>query len=1032
MKFENSSSTLLSVTKAKAKMYEFGLDEEHHNRLPVAPSNLLIMTIGMLGDLCQLELLEEKNEEVLFEAQKELRNVANYFDALIQTKLESEYEYYLCSMGAASYYLADMPGSSSVLSQRLEVSRTTLTEVGLEFLLEWLLANDFHIDLPIAEGTYATAIIVEIKDKLVDFYGLNLEAVAALRVLASTLRQVCHENGTDRELLFADIVVTILLRKISNSTITLLPEYTRLNIEAWLPALGKTSFIKEFWPAQKLLGDQGVFAGNSAVIQLPTSAGKTKSAELIMRSAFLSERAKVAVVIAPFRSLCREISDSLSHAFSGESILVNQLNDVPQIDEFDVVLFSQLFGGMDFNEPIPTVIVSTPEKLVYLLRHKPELANEIALVIYDEGHQFDTGQRGVTYELLLTSLKQNLKPDTQHVLISAVISNAGSIGEWLYAGEGVSVNGSGCLATERSVAFCSWTSKRGQFRYVEPLNPNIEEYFVPRVLETKEVPMRGKETKRRYFPEKSNKSSIAAYLGLKLSQYGPVAVFCGTKKTVGSICKIVANAEDRIKDLFFPIIASSHDEISKIAQLSAMHLGADSVMTKATSLGVLTHSANVPNGLRISVEYAMENGLGRCVVCTSTLAQGVNLPIKYLIVSGVYQGQKRISTRDFHNLLGRVGRSGKHTEGSIIFTDTELYDRRRSTKRFQWESMQSLLDPAQSEHCSSSLLNLAKPFENDPYGIDPIKFLQDPNKYIQLVIKATKEQDILGLLDQMDLRKKYLKSIESYLLANSSGEEELTEEGIFELYSSTLAYSLADGEEKLKLHAIFLTALTSVNTVAHGKRKVFGKALLGVAELHKIDAWINENIDQFSEDISTEQWLDILWLLATDVAQSKVLGKLIGEGAGIYIAKQWFAGMSYINILNQVNEHGYKFAAGRQKRNINIDNVLDICDGALSYDIMLVIGAVADLMESRTQLDVHADQVRNLQRSLKLGLSSHVEHWLYSKGLADRVVCSHLNELIVFMGDDDNIGESFFEDHRDYIEPALAKFPSIFIKVIYS
>ena len=451
MKFENSSATLLSITKAKAKMYELGLDEEHHIRLTVAPSKLLIMTIGMLGDLCQKELSEDVNKEIFPEAQKELRNVARYFDSLIQTKLESEYDYYLCVMGAASYYLANMPGSSFVLSQRLAESRIPLTEVGLEFLLEWLLVNDINNELDLVEGTYATGIITEIKDNFVGFYELNMEAAAVLRVLAGTLRQVCHENGTDRELLFVDIVTTVLLRKISNSTISLLPEYTKLSIEAWLPALQKTSFIKEFWPAQKLLGEQGVFAGKSAVIQLPTSAGKTKSAEIIIRSAFLSQRANTAVIIAPFRSLCREISDSLSHAFSGENILINQLNDVPQIDAFDIELFSQIFGTLELAEPSPTVIVSTPEKLVYLLRHKPELADEISLVIYDEGHQFDTGQRGITYELLLTSLKQKLKPDTQHVLISAVISNAESIGEWLYAGEGVSVNGSGCLATERSV-----------------------------------------------------------------------------------------------------------------------------------------------------------------------------------------------------------------------------------------------------------------------------------------------------------------------------------------------------------------------------------------------------------------------------------------------------------------------------------------------------------------------------------------------------------------------------------------------------
>jgi POLQ-like helicase len=1032
MKFENSSATLLSITKAKAKMYEFDIDEEHHIQLAVPPSKLLVMTIGMLANLCRIELSEGVNEAILTDVQIELQNVAKYFDALIQTQLENEYEYYLCLLAAASYYLANMPGSSSVLSQRLEHSRSLITENGLEFLLEWLLLNDFASDLQVVQGTYTTDLIERIRENVSSFYALNAEAAVILRELASSLRQICHERGTDRDLLLVDIINTVLMRRISNSAISLLPAYTQLDIEAWGPFLRKANSIKEFWPAQKLLGQQGVFSGSSAVIQLPTSAGKTKSAEIIIRSAFLSGRAQNAVIIAPFRSLCREISESLSQSFIEEGVLINQLNDVPQIDDFDIQLFSQILDSSAVEEPSPTVIVSTPEKFVYLLRHKPELADEISLVIYDEGHQFDTGTRGVTYELLLTSLKQKLKADSQQILISAVISNAESIGEWLYAGEGESVNGSGFLATARSVAFSSWTSRLGRFHYVEPLALDSEEFFVPRVLEAVEVPMLGRERKQKFFPDSGNKTSIAAYLGLKLSEHGPVAVFCGTKKTVSSICKMVAFAAGRIEDLFIPVSVSSQEEMSRIARLSALHLGDDSVLTKAILLGILPHSAGVPNGLRISVEYAMEHGLGRCVVCTSTLAQGVNLPIKYLIVSGVFQGKTRISNRDFHNLLGRAGRSGQHTEGSVIFADTELYDKRRSTHSGKWRDMKKLLDPAETKDCTSSLLSLAMPFENDLFDIDPIEFIKDSDRYIQESIEAANGNDISDLIFQMGLRKDYFKNIESYLLANSSSENDLVADEIFALYSNTLAYSLADDEQKVRLLEIFTIAATAINEIEIGRRKIYGKALLGLAELHKIETWINENMELMSEELTTTQWLDFLWPLATDVVQNENLGKLIGEGAGISIAQLWIAGKSYIEILGEVNERGFEYMAGSQQRNITIDNVLDLCDSALGYEVMLVIGAVADLMESWDHLSEHAECIRSLQRSLKIGLTSDLEHWLFSKGLADREVCKHLSILIRLMGHENAIGEEFFENHRVYIEPALDQFPSVFLNTMYT
>lgn len=1033
-------------------MYELGIEEEHHIRLTTNPSKLLIMTIGILGDLCHLQLSEEQNHELLLEAKNELRSVARYFDSLIQTQLEPNYDYYLYLLGSASYYLSDMPGSASVISSQLKNNRKFLTESGLEFLVEQLLTAPQIPNVVVFDNEVIQAIktgkkslseysspplndfhlVKNLTRALHQFYGTSsVQEGQNAKVAALQLRSFFHDNGDDREILFADMIATIVEKRINNSVISLLPKFSGLELNEWMPAFGKATFIDELWPAQRLLGEKGVYKGRSAVIQMPTSAGKTKSAELIIRSALLAKRTNVAVIIAPFRSLCREISDSLSEAFLGENVLINQLNDVPQIDGFDEELFAQIFSSIELDEPGSSIVVSTPEKFVYLLRHKPELANQISLVIYDEGHQFDTGQRGVTYELLLTSLKQKLNPATQHVLISAVLSNADSIGEWLYAEEGTSVNGSECLSTERSVAFCSWIGQRGQFHYVKPLEPNSEEFFVPRVLERIQIPLSGREKKQRYFPDKSDKSSIAAYLGVKLSEFGPVAIFCGTKITVNKICKTISSSADRIEDLYLPINSSSEAEMTKIAKLSALHLGEDSVLTKAILLGILPHSSGVPNGLRLSVEYAMEHGLGRCVVCTSTLAQGVNLPIKYLIISGVFQGQKRISTRDFHNLLGRAGRSGKHTEGSVIFTDTELFDKRRSTQRWQWGNMQAMLDPTQSEHCSSSLLGLVKPFNNDPYGIDPIKFIQNPDKYIQLCLEAASGQYISDLLRQMDLRKSYFKNIESYLLANSSDESELEEEHIIALCSNTLAFSLADDNERERLQSVFTIAASTVNAVEPRSRVVFGKALLGVDELTQIESWISEHVELLSNEYSIEQWLDILWSLARDIVQNKKLDKLVGENADIFIAKQWINGQSYIDILKKANKRGYKFTAGTQERFLNIDNILDICDGALGYDVMLVIGAIADLMENLQNLVEQSEIVRSLQRSMKLGLSTNVEHWLYSKGLADRMLCSHIDNLIVYNGDENNIGDGFFEHARAYIEPALDHFPSIFKKTVY-
>ena len=119
MKLEASSKTMLAITKSKAKMYEFAIDEASHIELPVDPRKLLITTIGILGDLSAVAAREEqmiKEADEHEELKSELISVGQYFDALIQSHLADEMTVYLKLIGSAAYYLANMPGSSIVLA----------------------------------------------------------------------------------------------------------------------------------------------------------------------------------------------------------------------------------------------------------------------------------------------------------------------------------------------------------------------------------------------------------------------------------------------------------------------------------------------------------------------------------------------------------------------------------------------------------------------------------------------------------------------------------------------------------------------------------------------------------------------------------------------------------------------------------------------------------------------------------------------------------------------------------------------------
>lgn len=675
-------------------MIEYHVPEEYQDiDLSLHPNRLFTLSIGLLGDLAAAINREELDPDSLAELKTNLLFSARFFDSYLQSKLNETHDPYLVLLGSASYYLCDLPGSASVLAKRINGDCPDLDGDGLEDLLLWLLQADLGTYFDGAEGPFGE-FIDGISKWILQFFedGIGEEN---LLDLATKLRDAVYEFGTPRQLLFGDVIAAVLRKKLGNSAWKALPSYSGLPRDKWLHALQKDSFIKELWPAQHRLGKADVLKGESAIVQMPTSAGKTKATELILRSAFLAERVALAIIIAPFRALCHEIKNSLVEAFHNEPTKVDELSDALQTD-FEI---AELLGHQQ-------ILVVTPEKLLYVLRHAPELAAHVGLLVFDEGHQFDSGTRGITYELLLTSLRSMIPEETQKVLISAVISNAEAVGEWLN-GEPNVVEGTTLIPTFRSVGFASWPDQLGRIEYVDSRDAEQGEFFVPRVIERVKLGRKKRERKDRFFPEKTDGQAIALYLGLKLVPNGSIAVFCGRKSTAASVCQKAVDIIDRKVPLTLPSDFSDAQEVARLTHLHIENLGADAPASQSAAHGIFSHHGNTPHGIRLAVEHAMRENLVRFVVCTSTLAQGVNLPIRYLIVTSVYQGMKRIKVRDFHNLIGRAGRAGMHTEGSILFADPIVYDKRRNRKDgWRWDVVKELLDPTKSEECASSLFQL--------------------------------------------------------------------------------------------------------------------------------------------------------------------------------------------------------------------------------------------------------------------------------------------------------------------------------------
>jgi superfamily II DNA/RNA helicase len=646
-----------------------------------------------------------------------------------------------------------------------------------------------------------------------------------------------------------------------------------------------------------------------------------------------------------------------------------------------------------------------------MIRHAPELADSVGLLIYDEAHQFDSGVRGVTYELLLSSLKRLIPSTVQTVLISAVISNATEIANWI--GKEVEVvSGTNLHPTYRTLAFSEWKDPKGRLNFVDIENPEKLEYFVPRLIEQKALSKNPRE-KERIFPNKDSGPDIAIYLGIKMVPKGSVAIFCGTKKTVASICNRIVELKDRNYESSYPNSYSNMEELKKLTSMISKHFGVSNSLTICSELGIFAHSGNTPQGLRLAIEYAMQKGLVKYVVCTSTLAQGVNLPIKYLVITSIYQGVDKISTRDFHNLIGRAGRSGIHTEGSIIFADPEVYDQKESySNSSKWKSVKSLLDAQTTKPCVSTILEIFNPLLSDSgQYIQNVRPMDYVNYYVNnqgnlsdIADKMAKKYNRVGfsienlqrqILDKFSI----ITAIESYLMAYSNeNSSKLEESEVVDLAKATLAYHSSATEFRANIVDLFIKISDQINLFYNDgkKRKTFGKTLFGVKDLLHIEKWAMDNYGNLLLTESSQDLLESFWPIISQKITNSTFKKITPTKNLFLLAQDWISGVSYNELYQSFISNKSKIIAGKQFRQPSIEKVVELCDNVFAFDATLIVAAVRETIEynfPEDETNELSERINVFQKQLKYGLSSELAIIFHEIGFSDRVIAQEMENV---------------------------------------
>lgn len=1017
MLIENNSKHYLKKIRAKAKMYEYKVPDNLHDVVENKVSELVILCIAIVGDISEEILNMNKSPIILLDDKKEeLYFASKFFDSYFQSKITINMNPYYILMGAVTYYFCDMIGSSKVMISIMpDIFNFEFHASGLENIIMWLLDNNYELDINKIDEKFKSYI-----KELVNYYNSFFEFKNIKEFEYDKLRRYTYTHGNDREILFMDIILAILKKKKYNSCINLMPLYSNITKEKWIKTFKKNEKMKEMWASQILLGEKEIFKGKSGVIQMPTNSGKTTSVALAIQSAFLSNRTNIVVVVAPFRALCKEIIFDLENFFEfDKSISVTGFSDIPEYSEIGATM-SITIGKK--------ILVMTPEKLAYIIKHNNEIIENINMIVFDEAHLFDDDIRGTDYELLMTTINSYIKPDTQKLLVSAVISNATQLNEWIN-NNGIVISNNNIKTSEKTVAYNKFnynnkSNKAYSNLYFVDINKELEEeFYVPRVVVKREINRIKNERKSRFFPDSKEKQDLGIYYAIKLIRNGSIAMFCSKKNTVNTIIKrfIDLKARGVLIDDFFT--ESDKNECLKIAQLIEENIG-ESNLSIAASNGILGHHSGVPNGIRTSGAYALKKGLIKCVVCTSTLAQGVNLPIKYLIVSNLYQSKQLIKVRDFHNLIGRTARAGKETEGTIILTENI------KENSYQFQKYKKIFNANNSEQCSSTLLRLVEKIE-----LDKEDFLK---KYINLrytnkteyekikkdIMKNIKEEkylkEILGKISEVE---HILISLENYILEFIDFEDKNSE-----IIQSTYGYYLANKEEKQELEKIYNLIKSNIDKIEPVDKPIYRKSMLGILKTRDLLEFIEKNFDEIINS-DFDKLLNIILIKLKETKDCKIISKCIDNEKIYDLLRMWINGESYIKIWNYSKSVNLQIKKGKKNKEVSLEDIITLCDSDFGYVSLSIIQAMIEVLDIKDSSNNIRENLDNIINRIRYGLPNKKSVYIYELGFDDRIISQKIAEIV---NDSDCKTKSEIRNliiqNNEEIEELLENYPSYFLE----
>ena len=464
---------------------------------------------------------------------------------------------------------------------------------------------------------------------------------------------------------FQQIQVQRLAYKIRQRRDAVLESLGQGNEASWLAERNINSASANFWTSYlQRLEERGITTftneqvgdgfdvwlqfSNDLLVILPTGSGKTIIGEL--RTALTLAQNKQVIWLLPTRALVRQTARSLREAFEQSDVIVEEL---PTTEDF-LPLF------VDDFEQFRHVAATTPEKLESLLRSNPESVNNVGLIVVDEAQILLDQNRGTTAEFVVQQIR-HLVPSCNTIFMSEFEELKESLETFLSKlGRQPILLTSNVRPTRRMYGVISndnvTPKSKKQYATILLYPPGLQSDDGNTINPFRLIFNQG-----RALP--SGKSLSATDIARRI-----VAKATAARLRSAFFVRSVNSTEAQANKLMNQLKKEFTLPDADIVRLS-IELGRPSVIEGSGRKGVAPHHAGLTPLEQNLVEKWVLDSTVNTVVATSTLAQGINLPFDFSIVTYTTRRDEKLERNvdiplsEIRNMLGRAGRAGYVSDG---------------------------------------------------------------------------------------------------------------------------------------------------------------------------------------------------------------------------------------------------------------------------------------------------------------------------------------------------------------------------------